>query len=298
MHRWLPLTLLCLFLCAPPAPAQVSLGWKLKPGEKFYQETTATLKQTTKIRGQETHQELEHVTVSSFTVTRLNTDGSVVLEQKIESVKPAKTASGPLGKLLEDMEGASFTLTLSPDFKVLSLEGYDKLVDQIAKGDPNAQKVVQAMMSKETLQKSAEEAFQFLHRRTVRPKDSWERSFTMSLGPVGSVTGTYKYTYVGPEMLDGKPAQKIDVDAKLSYVPPKGDVGLLPFQITRGDMRVETGRGTIWFDEQKGRLVRSEMHVRLHGTLTMISMGQEYTLELDQDQSIKIRITDQDPTKQ
>jgi hypothetical protein len=286
-----------LLVAAAPAAAQVKLAWNFRKGEKFYQETSTTLKQVTRIRGQENLQEQEHVTVTSFTVKERNQDGSVVLEQRIESIKiGGKTeVSGTAERLLRAMEGSTFTLTLSSDLRITSFEGYDELVQRVAGDDPAALKVVQTLLSRETLQSMTEEAFAFLPREAVRPGKSWERKLTASLGPIGSVIGTQTYTYEGPTTLGERPVQKILMDAKLSYRPPQADPGLLPFQVRSGELRVQSGRGHLWFDDKLGRLVQSEMTMHIKGSLSLSSQGQEFTLELDQDQTVKIRITDEPP---
>jgi hypothetical protein len=295
-HRWFA-TLLTLAACCVPASAQVTLSWKFVKGGKFYQETTTTLKQTTKIRGQEAMQDLEHVTITSFTVKEVNQDGTIVLEQKIESIRTSgkPEVSSGVANLLQEMQGASFTITLSRDLKITKLEGYEELLKRVARDDPATLKVVQTLMSRETLQNATEEAFAFLPKEALRPGKSWERKMTAALGPIGTVTGTHTYTYVGPKTVGGKQLQEVAIEAQLSYQPPRGDAGLLPFQISKGELQVQSGKGVLWFDNHLGRLAQSEMKMRLHGTLTIVAMGQEHTLVMEQDQSVKIRITDDPP---
>ncbi|MCS6978263.1 MAG: hypothetical protein NZM31_14830 [Gemmatales bacterium] len=286
---------LALLAVIGTASAQVRLAWSLNKGDKFYQETRTRLKQTTRVRGQETRQEAEYVTRSSFTVQERGMDGSVTLEQKIEAITPeGKTElSTSAARLLREMQGAVLTYTLSPDLRVLRIDGYDELMKRLAGDDASALKVVQTLLARETLQTAVEEAFAFLPREPMRPGHAWERRLTTSLGPIGSLTGRQQYTYEGPEDQDGKRLQAIRLELQLEYQPPRADAGILPFQVERGELRVIEGKGRLWFDSIAGRLVRSELNLKIAGALVVSVQGQQYTLELEQDQTVQIRIRDE-----
>lgn len=284
-----------LLLNPAETPAQVKLAWSLRKGDTFYQETATRLRQTTRVRGQETRQEAQYVTRSSFTVQERGMDGSLTLEQKIESITPGdKTElTSAAARLLREMQGAVLTYTLSPDLRVQRIEGYDELMKRLAGDDASALKVTQTLLSRESLQNAVEEAFAFLPREPIRPGHSWERRLTTSLGPIGAVTGRQIYTYEGVEPGDGSRLHSIRLDLQLEYLPPRAEAGILPFQVERGELRVVGGKGRLWFDSYAGRLVRSEMNLKIVGTLVLSVQGQQYTLELEQDQDVQIRISNE-----
>jgi hypothetical protein len=287
-----------LLAAAVPASAQVTLQWKFRDGQKFYQSTTTTIKLVTKINGQETRQETEHTTVASYTVEKTGADGTVTLKQVIESLarKPMEsTTTSP--DFLKQMQGATFTITLNGDMQITKFDGYDALVKRLTADDPNAERVMRATLPEETLKRSAEEAFAFLPKQPLKVGDRWERRVDVALGAIGTLSATHIYRYEGPETVDGKVLQKISVEARISYTPPKPDAGVLPLQITRGTLRADKSQGTFWFDANAGRLAASEMHMHLSGTLDISSMGQQYSLSLDQDQTVNTKISDQNPNK-
>lgn len=292
---WKWAVLVALLAVAGEAAAQVRLAWSLRKGDKFYQETTTRLKQVTRVRGQETRQEAEYLIRSAFTVLERGMDGSVTLEQKIESITHGgKTElSTAAARLLREMQGAVLTYSLSPDFRVQRLDGYDELMKRVAGDDASALKVVQTLLARETLQSAVEEAFAFLPREPIRPGHTWERRLNTGLGPIGSVVGRQLYTYEGTEDLNGKPVHAIRLALQVEYQPPRADAGILPYQVERGDLRVTEGKGRLWFDSFAGRLVRSELTLRMAGTLVISVQGQQYTLELEQDQSVQIRISNE-----
>ncbi|HJT78548.1 MAG TPA: hypothetical protein VJ739_15190, partial [Gemmataceae bacterium] len=77
---------LVLAALAGPAPAQVTLQWKFKEGDKFYLESVSILKQSMKTLNKELKQDIEQTTLFSFTVQKKDSDNNAVLQATIESV--------------------------------------------------------------------------------------------------------------------------------------------------------------------------------------------------------------------
>jgi hypothetical protein len=215
---------------------------------------------------------------------------------RIEGIK-TDNASGAADSemLLKRMRDVALTLTLGTDGQITKFEGYDDLLNRLSDNDPNTRRVISATLSEETLRRSAEEAFAFLPRKAVARGDRWERKVDISLGPIGSLAAQHSYTYEGPGMLDGRTLQKLSCESSIAYSPPKPDAGTLPFQITRGDLKVNSGKGVLWFDDARGRLAQSQMQVQIKGALAITANGQDFTLELDQDQTVAIRILEKNP---
>jgi hypothetical protein len=277
-----------------PASSQVRLAWNLRQGDRFVQETTTVVKQVTRLGGQEIRQEDQLTTRSLFTVKERAADGSVQLEQKLEALTAtAKDGSGAAAaRLLRLMQGSVLTYTLTPEGRLARVEGYDELLRKVAGDDAAALKVAQTLVSRETLSSAVEEAFRFLPREPVRPGKSWERSLSASLGPIGSVSGRQVYTYEGPQELEGQMLHAIRLEVELSYEPPRADPGVLPLRVERGELRVRRGQGKLWFDEQAGRLVRSEMQLQIGGQLVLAAQGQQFVLELEREHQVQVRIRD------
>jgi hypothetical protein len=288
--------ILLLLAAAAPAAAQTKLEWKFNEGDKFYQETTTVLNQTLKVMDQQIKQDMENTTVASFSVLKKNADGSLVVEQKIESIKSKNTGGvAPVGNIFRQMEGTTFRITFSPKMEITKFEGYNELIKKIGGDDAAVGKLIRSMMSEETLKHSVEEAFRFLPDGPVSKGATWQRKQAVPLGPLGNLNATNTYTYDGPATLDGKTLEKISFAPSITYQAPKGDVAGLPFQITAGNMKAEDAKGTMYFDAAAGRLVQSETKMRLKGSLTVSASGQKMTMDLDQEQTSKIRITTTNP---
>jgi len=299
MRNWRN-ALVVLVVCAATATsasAQQELKWKFKKGDKFYQETAAAMKQTITISGQVQNQDLEQVTISSFSVEQAPPDGNLILEQKVESVRIS--GSAPLGaaqKAMDALQGTTFKITLGDKYQVTVFDGYEDFLKKVGGDDPLVGKMVRTTMSQDTLKKAIEESFTFLGSDPRKPGSEWKRDSTLSLGPLGTIISSHTYTYEGNENRNNRPMAKIGVTANLTYQAPKGEAASgLNFQITKGELKTQSAKGTIWFDNSAGRLAESEMRMHLKGTLTVSANGQDFPMDLNQEQVVRVRLTDQPP---
>lgn len=295
---------LVLAALAGPAPAQVTLQWKFKEGDKFYLESVSILKQSMKTLNKELKQDIEQTTLFSFTVQKKDSDNNAVLQATIESVA-VKNIGGPTGavpaedKFNQVLKGCTFRVTVNPRGEVTKFEGYDDLIKKLAGSDKAAQENVRAVLSEEYLKRSAGEAFLPLPAGAVKPGDSWggDKKQELRLGPLGSFTTTRRYTYDGKESPDGKPLDKVSVTATATYAPPKaGEPTPFPFQVTKGSLKADDIKGTAYFDAATGRLAQATTTMHLHGTLTIVvGGGQPIDTEVEQDQNVKSRLLDKPP---
>jgi hypothetical protein len=278
------------------ALGQVELKWRLKTGDTFYLETATTRKQTVRFMGQDTKTDQQYVTVSKYLVARANDDGSLVLEQKFLSVKPktegaADAMPAVLNKLLE----SSFQIHLSPTMQVTKIEGYDDFVKLLGAGNAGYERVARALASEEMLRRAVEESMGFLKAGPLQRDERWTKKFDVPLGPLGNVAMTRNYTYAGPEKLGDKELHKVTVATEATYAISTAETGILPFRITQGEIKVLDGTGTIWFDAAAGRLVQSRSNQKLKGSLTVRLMDQDQVVEIDQEQTVELRVLDRNP---
>jgi hypothetical protein len=287
--------LVVLAVLTAPAHGQVKLEWKFKKGDQFTQETVTSLKQTIKGLGTERKEDLETTTISAFTVVEQNADGSVVLEQKITTMKTKDAASGRPADLTKHLEGATFRITLTPKdgrLQVTRLEGYEEMMKKITEGDPQGAKVIRSLLPEEVLRKSLEESFTFLPEKPVNKGEKWERKHDVPLGPLGRLAVTHTYIYEGPEQLDGRPVEKLAVTMAVSYTPPgKADSAGLQFQITGGSFEAKNATGTLYFDNANGKLVRADMRMNLDGKLNVTTPKGNEVIQVSQTQEVRLRVS-------
>lgn len=271
--------------------ARQSFAWNFRVGEQFQLETTTELKQTIKVTNQEAFQQEQRLTlVSNYVVAQKDND-SCALEQTIVSIKVQNPTGGAPGKFYQQLEGSKLRLTLTNKNRELRLDGYEDMLKKVAGDDPNVRRVVQALLPEETLRRSLEESFAFLPPESIALGESWERKLVASLGPLGTLNIVNTYTYEKTEMDGNQSLHRFSVKPKITYSLPKSDSTGLPFQVTGGDLRAEGASGTLWWNSVEGKLARSEMKLKLAGKLKIRAKEQDATLELQNDQSVEIRLT-------
>src|SRR5262245_36771640 len=161
---------LVLGLAGASARAQQPLEWKFKKDDAFRYKTVSTLKQIMKLldkagkpEGKELVQDIEYTIVVGYKVLDVTKDGGAVLEMKVESMSFKNAASIGAPAVDDDkVKGATFKLTLSAKREPTKIEGYDEFLKKMAGDDNNVLKTLQAVLPKETLMKSARDAFGFL----------------------------------------------------------------------------------------------------------------------------------------
>src|SRR5439155_1446410 len=121
-----------------------------------------------------------------------------------------------------------------------------------------------------------------------------EQPMRLNLGPIGSYSGTYRYT---PTASKG-PVQVYRLEMiDFRYTQPQGDAEGLPFKIKAGDLRGEMGQGEFRFNRERGRVESSSMHMKISGKLSIEVGGQVVDVQLDQVQTSTVRSLGPDTTQ-
>lgn len=319
-----------LTLTAPAFSQDVELAWKFKKGDKFFQEMNTKTMQNMKIMGMDVKQEQEQTFLFSWNVLDAEEGKQTVIEQKIEAVKinirlggtdirfdsTQKDAEGTqLASFFRPLVGTSFKLTLDPKMKITKVEGREEFLKKLGDANPAMKPLLQIVLSEEQLRQLSEPAFSVVKGKgeKVKANDTWTwpadgKTNKLSLGPIGSYDTKYTYTYQGkekksfPEVNEGKEMElhKIGMKTDLTYVPPdpkeaSKEAANLNFKVEGGSLKATTTEGTIWFDADKGRVIRAEMKVVLEGKLTISVMQQNAEVEFNQTQTTTTRTLDKNP---
>jgi hypothetical protein len=309
-RRWYMAVLLVavLGLCAYGQEA-VKLEWKFEKGKPFYQEMHTNTKQTMKIMAMDNiTQNQDQIFYFSWTPLDQDKDKNWIIEQKIEGVKmdieisgnkitydsttTPTTTNNPLADFFKALVGSSFKLTLSPDLKVMKIEGREEFVNKLVKANPQMEPLLKQILSDDALKQMADPAFASVPSNPVKKGDTWERESKLNMGPIGTYDTIYKYTYEGKE---GK-LDKIKVDTTLNYKPPEASAtGQLPFKIKAAKLETKNATGTILFDNEKHRLDKSDMKLTLDGKLTIEIGGMATEVDLNQEQQTNVKTSDTNP---
>jgi len=284
-------------LLVVPAQAQVRLQWKLKEGDRFYLEGTSTTMQNLRVMGNPIEQKFESVVVDGYKVVSATAD-QVILEKKVVAiqVKASGLGADQVADALRKAKGAVFLLTWDPRTSTITkLQGVAEFVKKTFADNPTLQQTMAATFNEESLREEQQNILAgFLCDKPVNKGDKWTRKTTIPLGPLGSFSSDGEYLYQGKSRLDNRELERIDATWTLTYMPPK-QKGAFPFEITKGNFKTPTAKGTYYFDVESGRLARTERMYSMKGTLTLSTMGQVVEMEMEVDRTSKIRLLEKAP---
>jgi len=294
----------------------VTLKPKFEVNKTFWQEMTTQTEQNMKVMGTDVKQKQDQTFWYSWTPTKQETDGSWVIEQKIEGVKMSIDIGGnkvdfdstkenptanPLGDFFKALVGSKFTITLKPDFTVAKIDGRQEFIKKLVAANPQMEQLLNQILSEQALKEMAEASFGFVTGKEVKKGESWEKKSKLDMGPIGSYDNTFKYTYEGKntdakEEKDKK-LDKIKVETTLKYSPPADPAAgnTLPFRIKAANLASKDAGGTILFDGDKGRIDSSTLGLTLTGDLSIEIGGQTTKVELSQKQTTTVKTSDEKP---
>jgi RNA polymerase sigma factor (sigma-70 family) len=223
-------------------------------------------------------------------------DGKSILALKILGVRieiDIGGASNPLDEFFKSLVGAEFKLVLDAEtLEILRIDGREKFVNKSVAANKQMKPLLDKILSEDALREMAEPSFASLLMGPARPGDSWTKMHQRDMGPIGAFETTSRCTYVGVK--DG--LDKINVISSLKYLPyaKKDGIGGLPFVIRKADMSGK-GSGVLRFDRVKGRLARTELNMKLAGTLGIEIGGQPTQVKLSQTQQTTVQTMDTNP---
>ena len=292
--------------------AKSKLEWKFEKEKAFYQTMTTTTDQIMKVMNNDVTQKQSQTFFFSWTPKERLPDGKWKLEQKILGVKmdidiggspikydstspaSAGNASNPLGEFFKALVGSSFTVTVDPKtYKVTDIKGRDEFVNKLSTANKQMKPLLEKILSDDALREMSEPTFAVIPDGTVEKGKKWTKETTLDMGPIGKYKNEYTYTYDGPD----KNLDKIDVTTKLTYKPPEKTEGIggLPFRIKSANLESKDSKGVILFNREKGRVEKSDMSVKLDGTLDIEIGGQQTKVDLSQTQKTEISTSDTNP---
>ncbi len=297
-------------------PTKLQLAWKFEKDKTFYQKMTTSTDQTMKVMNNDVTQKQTQTFYFSWTPLEKTKDGMWKLKQTILGVQmdidiggspikydslstAASNTSNPLSEFFKALINSTFTVTLDPKtYQITEIDGRDEFVKKLVQANKQMQPLLDKILSKDALKEMAAPTFAAIPTEPVEKDKTWKKETTLDMGPIGKYKNEYTYTYKGAD----KNIDKIDVDSKLTYLPPEKTegVGGLPFRIKKENTKLESkkAKGTILFNREKGRVDKSDMEVELDGTLDIEIGGQQTKVELKQKQKTEVTSYDTNPVEQ
>jgi hypothetical protein len=277
-----------------PAPPESEPDWK--EGDRFYQEVAIGRVSRYSVLGLDLGQQVRYVLVSSFTIRKKDADCTLQVDQKVESVHLAeanRALQAQLEELLRRTKGATFHFTINPRREVVRFEGGQEALRVFTGGNPlgGTTFLLWSFLDQDGWKELAEVSF-FKPRDLKRPDDRWTRPFAHSWGPLGHWQGVAGYVRNGHD--GGKP--RYDYALDLAYRPPGARAGAgLPFEVGKADFRIQTARGAIAFDPDRGRVSHAEERFHVRGAVAVSALGVDALVEMDEMQIFQLRHHDRNP---
>jgi hypothetical protein len=301
------------------ANAQSPLQWKgfKEKGKKFYQTMTTETTQKMTVMDQNVEQKQNQTFWIEWEPLGEDKDKNYTVRQTIIGVKmdiqiggntisfdstaKEKQPQNPLTDFFNALVGADFVLTIKPDMTVAKIEKRKEFIDRLTNANNALKPLLDQILSEKAMTQMFDQSFAVLptgkQAEKLEPgKTKWEKKdVTLDLGPIGSYRTTYDYTYEGKDKENSK-LDKIGVKANLKYEAPAAakDAGL-PFKIKSATLGSEKAEGTVIFDQEKGRIERSNMDMTIKGDLKIEVGGMETTVNLVQTQASKLLTSDKNP---
>ena len=267
------------------------LVWKLKDGDSFFQELIVTQKPIFKVQDVLVASMLQYRIVSRFTVKQANEDGSLVVDQKIVSAKLLQAddlTKSTLGGAIAQLPGATYTLQLNAKMDVTKFAGAAGGV-KIGGLDLGVGVQMASLIDRDGWKELAQATF-FQMDRPLQVNQRWSKPLTHHWGGLGSWTGLCNYAYLGQQ----GPLHKIAYGLQLAYKAPVGGaIGLMT--VNGANFQAQEAGGVLLFDAAKGKVVSAEERFRVKGVINANLLGQNTTIEIEENQHFLIRIHDKLP---
>jgi hypothetical protein len=262
--------------------------------DEFFQHLVISRVSRYRILDLDLGQNVQYVLVSRFRVKKKNDDGSMTAEQKVESVR--LTNADPalqdrLNDLLQKTKGATFTMTLNAHREVTKFEGGQEALKVIEGDNPLSGPtfLLWSFLDRDGWKELAQLSF-FQPPPSKRRGERWERPLTHSWGPLGNWSGKIHFQSTG-KLAD---SDRYDYLLNLAYQPPRKSGGL-PFEIGKSQFQIETARGVIAYQPNRGRIAAAEERFHVRGVLAVSFLGAESSVQMDEMQLFQLRIVDKNP---
>jgi hypothetical protein len=282
-------------LATVPASAQTTLRWKFQPGQTLQQTITQDTKTSITVAEQVIETTVNQVIDATWNVGQVDAEGNAQVTQEIKRIRmklggmmnleidsasevPAQGIGAMLGPAIQAMAKAKFQMKMTPRGEILEVEVSQEALDGL-KSLPGGGQIAN-MITKDSLINMIKQGTPSMPAGAVRAGDSWNSSTEMAAPQIGTMISDTKLTYGGPEVVDGRPLERIDLEMTLKLAPPKEAAAVA---ITIKDQQAA---GKLYFDNQTGRLDHSELVQNM--TMQVTAGGQRFEQKIQTTMHVQL----------
>jgi hypothetical protein len=253
------------------ATTPVPLRWKFTSGENFVVSMVQDMSMNVRFGEQDVTTQASNKTWMDWRTIAVDAGGTATIESKvtrmlmevanpaigqftIDTDKPAaeEGQAAMIDKMIRPMVGITFTNKMAPDGKVTDVEIPEEALAGV-RGAPGG-----GMMSADQMAQMIQNISPTFPAKGLSVGQSWEAVADVNM-PFGVMTTTSEYTYRGTVMVQHRPLHRIDVKTHMKIAVAEGQPRL--------EIGEQSSSGTMWFDQESGRLSRSDIE-------------QEFTIEV------------------
>lgn len=241
-------------------------------------------------------QELRYRIVSRLEIGARAKDGSRKIVQIVERthLDHADVMSrGIYATSLKALERQQYTFKLGEKNEVIEFAGPKDSTRSVPVTLPTGKGFqLTTVIDEDGWQELAELTF-FQPDETVAQGQPYVRQLEHDWAPLGAWSGTT--TFVGGEVR-GK-MQSIRFRHELNYAPPDAKAAASPlgFRVVSGVCAADQAEGTIEYDRQHRQATLARETFQVHGTIATELAGRAVNIQLQEQQLMTIRISDQRP---
>jgi hypothetical protein len=276
--------------------AQTTLRFQFKEGDKLDYVLEQTMNMSTRVMEKDVKVTIKQSMDMSLEVLKVDKNGSGQVQMKFKHIK--MDSDGPMGKVhvdssnpkeLDDTVGRTLsqvTATLAGLEVIFTMDGTGGIKDlKMPEKVKNSLKSMAGadalgdLFSDESLKRMANGGIA-LPKDPVAKGQTWKEDVDMKM-PIGRIKGQIQFTYDGPDEKDGNKLEKITAKPEIKKIEPSPDA---PFQMK---VTAQEGKGTVYFDNEAGRIIEVTMIQNMEMTIDVNNMTMKQ--DLKQNTSMKLK---------
>ncbi|MCI0378832.1 MAG: DUF6263 family protein [Gemmataceae bacterium] len=285
------------------------LRYQPKAGELIYRKVQK-MTQTQNIMNKDLKQEMSNTEVSVWSVGEADKQGNLeirsatkllVAKMNLEPVgdysfdsrkddnEKGSALGAALTPLYERMSTANLVYTISPQGKVLKIDGFKEVIGD-AKDNPIAAQFAGGG-SEEMAKLALGELVAQFSDKPVNPGGRWEVPFALNFDKFGAAKGKKTYTYEGEGKVGAHKTAKLSLNTEMAF---DIDIDMGGAKVT-GKMSITDSSGTIHFDPKRGVLVSLKYEYKISGNLNVSAGGMDIPVASEQVQQVTVELLDKLP---
>ena len=282
---------------AGASPATSSPAAGLPPVDApalLYQRVEVLHDPSYEILGQNFADKSRYQILSKLELSPRAADGSREVSQVIEQTRlelAGDTTRELYESALRDLIGQQYTFTLNSRDEVIKFTGFGGRTASAPVTRSGMEGFTSVTVIDQDGWKEIAQLSFLQPDRSIAAGQPWTRPMSHDFNELGSWQGTTTFTLQGPE----RAGTRYNYVHDMTYTPPKGGPGLLPFDISDVDFKATKAEGSFVFDPTHGHVTDVRETFEMEGSLGASMPAGEATVKLREHQELTIQLSRQNP---